>query len=61
MRISKNKYYTVMRISETLGDANYGRLPGSDVRLVIGNAKYDEKYDLFFTKSAKTAYIVIEE
>lgn len=61
MRLSKNKVYSVEKIEHNGEGANYGPgYNGTEVRQIIGRAKWDETFEMFFTANGETAYVVKE-
>lgn len=61
MRIYNEKAYKVVKYdlkADTTSD--YGILTGADVKSVIGSAKYDEEYGMFFTAKANIGYDITE-
>lgn len=61
MRLSKDKFYNVTKIYfNERPTEHFGILNGSEVRGVIGSAKYDEEYEMYFPKSANYAFDIVE-
>lgn len=59
MRLSKDKTYQVTKYA---GGKAYdmGAYNGKEVREIIGTAKYDEDFNMFFTPKANIGYDVVE-
>lgn len=61
MRLSKNKRYQITKYYlDDRADENLGQWNGQEVRQIIGNAKYDEMFDMFFPASAKYGFSITE-
>lgn len=62
MRLSKSKMYSVTKfyLDDNKQDENMGIWNGADVRIIIGNAKYDETFGMFFPASNQYAFEVTE-
>ena len=61
-RIFKNKLYKVTKYYAEQKPAEYfGVMSGEDVRLVVSyNYKYDDNYDMYFSKSGNIGFSVVE-
>lgn len=59
MRLSKDKTYHVTKYA---GGKSYdmGTYNGAEVRKIIGSAKYEEIFEMFFTEKANIGYDVVE-
>lgn len=57
-RLSKDKRYQVTKfyLDETKANENMGVWNGQDVRLIIGNAKYDDMFGMYFPASVRIKY-----
>ena len=62
MRLSKDKRYQVTKfyVDENKPSENMGVYDGHDVRLIIGNAKYDAVFEMYFPASANYGFVVAE-
>lgn len=60
-KIYNDRTYRVQKFSMSgSGDADYGTMNGSDVKLVIRGATYDPDLGMWFTRSGNTGYSVTE-
>lgn len=61
-RLSKDKRYQVTKfyVDENKQSENMGIWNGQDVRLIIGKAKYDDMFGMYFPASAKYGFEVEE-
>lgn len=62
MKLDAKKIYMVRRykIEESNDVVNLGCMSGSDVKTVIGTAKYDPNFEMWFTPKATIAYDIKE-
>lgn len=61
MKIESGKRYRVERISTYANDdADYGVLPGDDVKRILKGYTYDEQFGLWYSGSCKVGYSVEE-
>lgn len=61
MKIENNKNYKVVKyFSGEQQSVDYGVMTGSDVKAVIGTAKFDEFFGMWFTPKATVAYEITE-
>lgn len=57
MKIEPNKLYSVIKYDLQHDTTNnYGTMTGADVKSVIGTAKYDSDYGMWFTPRANIGY-----
>lgn len=61
MKIENNKNYKVVKyFSGEQQSIDYGVMTGSDVKAVIGTAKFDEFFGMWFTSKATIGYEIAE-
>ncbi len=61
MKIESGKSYRVERFSTYANDdADYGILPGDDVKRILKGYTYDEQFQMWYSGSSKVGYSVEE-
>lgn len=63
MKIEANKNYEMEKYTYKKDDievSTYGVLPGTDVKSILKNYKYDSDLDMWFSPKAEIGYYVVE-